>query len=90
MSGDGKPGVKSDIGVCTRICVAGHICAYFKERLVLFLVLVPGVNFLLNIFLSYLIFFSIKKNFNIKSIRIIPKRLRRAADGRWIPWPAAA
>lgn len=46
--------MKPDIGVCTHIRAAGHTCAYLKETLVLVFVLVPGVNFLLNVSPSYL------------------------------------
>lgn len=55
-----------------------HVCGLLKETLVLGFVLVPGVNFLLNIFPYYLIFFIIfyffafLKNLNIKRVRIEP------------------
>lgn len=53
-----------------------HVWGLERETLILGFVLVPGVNFLLNIFPCYLIFnfffFAFLKNLNIKRVRIEP------------------
>lgn len=50
--GTRKPGTKSNIGAGTRMCGQTHVCVAVRNNLALVFVLVPGVNFLLNIFPS--------------------------------------